>query len=132
MNWWLKSRQEKSNLFLKKFKIQAQSGLFLFVAPVLNVPLIADWQLLTKRREHVVNENLRRNNLKRRRFDYSVNQKVLKKAHAPKKLGKQYTGPYVVQQVHVNGTVTIQLNTNVTERINIRRIIPYKEPIVPD
>ena len=54
----------------------------------LNVPLIADWNLLTKRREHLVNENLRRSNLKRRRFDYMPNQKVLKKLHKITKMGE--------------------------------------------
>ena len=93
----------------------------------LNIPLIADWTLLTKRREHLVNENLRRSNLKRRRFDYSVGKKVLKKNHAPTKLGERYTGPYTIKQVHVNGTITIELAPDVTERINIRRVVPFNE-----
>ena len=94
----------------------------------LNIPLIADWQMLTKKREHLVNENLRRENLKRRKYDYEVNQKVLKKLHKPTKLGERHEGPYNVERVHVNGNVTIQLRPGVTERINIRRIIPYHEP----
>ena len=94
----------------------------------LNIPLIADWQMLTKKREHLVNENLRRENLKRRKYDYEVNQKVLKKLHKPTKLGERHEGPYNVEQVHVNGNVTIKLRPGVTERINIRRIIPYHEP----
>ena len=47
----------------------------------LNVPLIADWQMITKKREHLVNENLHSANLKRRTYDYEVNQKVLKKLY---------------------------------------------------
>ena len=86
---------------------------------------MADWQLLNKKREHLVNENLRRANLKRRRFDYKVNQQILKKLHQPTKLGEWYEGPYNIEQVHVNGNVTIQLCPGVTERLNIRRIIPY-------
>ena len=94
----------------------------------LNIPLMADWQMLNAKREHLVNENLRRANLKRRRFDYAVNQKVLKKLHAPTKMGEMYEGPYNIEQVHVNGNVTMQLRPGVTERINIRRIIPYHPP----
>ena len=94
----------------------------------LNIPLMADWQLLNKKREHLVNENLRRANLKRRRFDYKVNQQILKKLHQPTKLGEWYEGPYKIEQVHVNGNVTIQLRRGVTERLNIRRIIPYHTP----
>ncbi len=37
---------------------------------------------------------------------------------------------YVIKQVHVNGNVTVQLRTGVTERLNIRRVKPYHEPMV--
>jgi hypothetical protein len=30
-------------------------------------------------------------------------------------------------KTHVNGTVTIELKLGISERINIRRVIPYKE-----
>jgi len=93
----------------------------------LNIPLIADWHAVTKRREHLVNENLMRENKKRRRHDYAVDHRVLKKRHNPTKLGPRTVGPYRVVQTHVNGTVTIELRQGVTERINIRRIIPYRE-----
>ena len=94
----------------------------------LNIPLIADWNLLAQRREQLVNENLRRQNRNRRRYDYVVGQRVLKKIHKPTKFGLRTEGPYVVSTVHVNGTVTIQSREGVTERINIRRVIPYREP----
>ena len=85
----------------------------------LNIPLVADWHMLTKRREHLINYNLRRENQKRRRWDYAVGQEVLKKIHDPTKLGKQTAGPFEIKQVHVNGTVTMELRPGVTERINI-------------
>ncbi len=90
----------------------------------LNIPLIADWHAVTKRREHLVIENLMRENKKHRRHDYAIDHRVLKKCHNPTKLGPRTTGPYRVVQTHVNGTVTIELRHGVTERINIRRIIP--------
>lgn len=92
----------------------------------VNIPLIADWQLITTNREQFVNEQLRRANAKRRRYDYVVGQRVLKKLHKPTKLGNRVSGPFNVTQVHVNGTVTILLRPGVTERINIRRVIPYR------
>jgi len=92
----------------------------------LNIPLIADWHAITTKREHLVNENLRRANKKRRRFDYTINQQILKKLHEPTKLGNRTTGPYSIKQVHANGTITIELREGVTERINIRRVIPYR------
>ena len=94
----------------------------------LNIPLVADWNAFTTRREHLINKDLMRANAKRRRYDYQPNQKVLKKVHDPTNLGLRTSGPHNVEKVHVNGTVTIKLRPGVTERINIRRVIPYKEP----
>jgi transposase InsO family protein len=83
----------------------------------LNIPLIADWHAITQKREHLINENLIRENNKRR----------LKIRHNPRKLGHRTTGPYKVMRTHVNGTLTIELKPGISERINIRKIIPYKE-----
>ena len=74
-----------------------------------------------------MNENLIRENNKRQRYDYVVNQQVLKVRHNPRKLGHRTAGPYKVLQTHVNGTLTIELKPGISERINIRRVIPYKE-----
>jgi hypothetical protein len=87
----------------------------------LNIPLIANWHIITQRREHLIHENLMRENQKRRGYDY---------APKPKKLGKRTSGPYKIVQVHVNGTVTIQLRPVLTERINIRQILTYKQLLI--
>jgi transposase InsO family protein len=92
----------------------------------LNIPLIADWEAITKKREHLVNENLMRENRRRRQYDYQPNQLVLKKNHNPRKLGERTSGPYTISKVHTNGTVTLQISEDLSERINIRRVIPYK------
>jgi hypothetical protein len=92
----------------------------------LNVPLIADWQSIARLSEHHVNENLRRANRKRYQFDYAPGQQVLKKVHDPTKLGVRTDGPYTIERVHVNGNLTIILRPGVTERINIRRVLPYR------
>jgi hypothetical protein len=55
------------------------------------------------------------------------NNWYLRKNGRVKKLGERTSGQYKIVQVHVNGTVTIQLRPGVTERINIRQIIPYKQ-----
>lgn len=93
----------------------------------LNIPLIADWHAITLKREHLIHENLLRENQKRRRYDYMPQQCVLKKRWKPRKLDERTSGPYRVVQTHVNGTVTIELRPGVSERLNIRRIMPYKE-----
>jgi hypothetical protein len=86
----------------------------------LNIPLIADWHAITQRQEHLIHENLMRENQKRRGHDFAPQQLVLKKKWKPKKMAKTTSGLYNIVQVHVNGTVTIQLRPGLTERINIR------------
>jgi transposase InsO family protein len=92
----------------------------------LNVPLVADWQTIARKREQHVNENLRRANQKRRQYDYAAGEPVLKTVHNPTSLGVRTNGPYTIDRVHTNGTLTIRLRPGVTERINIRRVIPYR------
>jgi hypothetical protein len=93
----------------------------------LNIPLIADWHAITQKREHLIHENLMRENKKRRGFDYAPNKGFLRKKWKPRKLDERTSGPYEIVQTHVNGTVTIQLRPGLTERINIRKIIPYRQ-----
>ena len=94
----------------------------------LNVPLTADWLIIQKHRQQLIDENLRRQNKRRHDFDYVQGGKILKKVIDPTKLGYRHTGPYLIQQVHSNGTLTIKLRESVYERINIRRVKPYNEP----
>jgi hypothetical protein len=48
-------------------------------AMFLNIPLIANWHAITQRREHLMHENLMRENQKRRGFDYAPNKGYLRK-----------------------------------------------------
>jgi hypothetical protein len=92
----------------------------------LNVPLVADWQMIAQKREQHVNENLRHANQKRWQYDYAAGEHVLKKVHNPTLLGVRTNRPYTIERVHVNSTLTTVLRPGVTERIKIRRIIPYR------
>ena len=92
----------------------------------LNIPLIADWKAITARREQHVNDNLRHANKKQCQYDYASGQKVLKKVHDPTKFGVRTSGPYIIECVYVNGTLSIELRPSVTKRINIRRVIPFR------
>ena len=93
----------------------------------LNIPLVADWHAITTKREHVINTNLMRKNKKRRRFDYQINEKVLKKVHDPTKLGIRTQGLYNIEQVHTKDTLTIQLRPGITERIKFQCVTPFHE-----
>ena len=65
-------------------------------------------------------------NRKRIFVDYQPNDEVMVLTYKPTKLEPRAHGPFRVIQTHVNGTVTIRRNNAVTERINIRRIKPYR------
>jgi hypothetical protein len=91
----------------------------------LNVLLIADRQAIARTCEHHVNENLRRANRKRHQFDYATGKQVLEKLHNPTKLGVRTEGPYTIERIHVNGNLTILLCKEITECINICRVLPY-------
>ncbi len=90
--------------------------------------LIADWQAIARTREHHVNEKLWCANRKQHQYDYAPGQQVLKKVHNPTKLGVRTEGPYTIECIHVNGNLTILLCEGITERINIRRVLPYCWP----
>eukprot|EP00957_Ditylum_brightwellii_P091331 6954241-Ditylum_brightwellii.AAC.1 len=91
----------------------------------LNIPLIADWKTITARREQHVNDNLCGANKKQHQYDYALGQKVLKKVNDPTKLGVRTSGPYIIERVHVNGTLSIELSPGDIKHINIRRVIPF-------
>jgi hypothetical protein len=91
----------------------------------LDIPIIADLQLLHQQRQALIDQNLMRSNRKRISHDYQPNEEVLILAYKPGKLDPQATGPFTIHSVHTNGTVTIIRNPFVHERINIRRLRPY-------
>ena len=94
---------------------------------MFDIPYIADWTDIGKRRQALVDQNNARENKRRIDFDYAVGQKVLlKKDGILRKAEDKHSGPFVITQVHTNGTVRIQRGT-VSERLHIRRLTPYFE-----
>ncbi len=85
----------------------------------LNTPLILDWHTITHRQEHLMNENLICKYQKHSQYDYVPQQRVLKKKWKQCKLGERTSGLYRVLQTHVNGTLTIQLQPGIPDRLNI-------------
>jgi hypothetical protein len=41
------------------------------------------------------------------------------------KLNAKTEGPYTINAVHVNGTITIQRGPGIEERLSIRRVKPF-------
>jgi transposase InsO family protein len=94
---------------------------------ILDIPHIADFETLRLRRQAVIEKNNLKSNKSRISMDYQPGDKVLKLIYHPNKLEPRAEGPYEIQKVHTNGTITIKLTPFVTERVNIRRVRPYRE-----
>ena len=91
----------------------------------LNITLVLDWQAITKHQEQHIIYDLHHANRKQCQYDYALGQQVLKKMHDPTKLGVRNSGPYNIEQGYFNGTLTIELQSGVTKRINICCLTPY-------
>ncbi len=64
-------------------------------------------------------------------YEYLVGQQVLKYDNSIKrKLSIKILSPFMIVHIHVNGTITIQLQVDMTEQINICCTIPFKEPLL--
>ena len=93
---------------------------------ILDLPVVADLNLIRERKQQLIDERLITANRKRFSYDYHVGDEIMKLIYKPDKLQPRAEGPYPIVQVHTNGTVTIQKAPYLIERINIRRIKPYR------
>jgi hypothetical protein len=93
------------------------------------IPLLINYNDLRERHQAVIDENNRRANRRRHFHDYQPGQEVLVLTFQPNKTEPRAIGPFRIDQVHVNGTITIRRNEFVTERINVRRVRPYHRPV---
>ena len=92
----------------------------------LDIPLVTDLVAIHQNRQQLINQRLIAANRKRFSYDYAVGEEVLKLVPRPGKMDARAEGPYPIERVHANGTLTIRLNPRVIERINIRRVKPYR------
>ena len=92
---------------------------------MLPIPIMADYNLVRERRQAVIDENNRKANLRRHFKDYKVDDQVLLFIPKRGKLQDTTVGPFRVHEVHVNGTVTIERDPGIFDRVNIRRVKPF-------
>ena len=99
---------------------------------LLPIQIKTDWARIRQRKQDVINVNNRKENAKRIEHEYRVGEKVLlEKPGLISKLSAPRTGPYRITHTYTNGTVRIQRGI-VNERVNIRRLTPYKERVLPN
>ena len=93
------------------------------------LPMIfqADWESIRERRMNQIQANARRENQLKIPHECKVGDKVLvRRPGIQPKLNPPRDGPYAIEQVNANGTIVIRKGA-ISERINIRRVIPYFE-----
>ena len=99
---------------------------------LLPIQIKTDWAQIRQRKQDMKNVNNRTENVKRIEHKYHVGEKVLlEKAGLISKLSAPRTGPYRITHTYTNGTVRIQRDV-ANERVNIRRLTPYKERALPN
>jgi hypothetical protein len=96
----------------------------------LEIPVIADLELLRTQRQAAIDTRTIQNNQKRISHDYQPGEHVLVRLQNPATLDAPTEGPFLIVRAYTNGTVTIRRDEMVEERINIRRLLPFRQPAV--
>jgi len=91
---------------------------------LINSPVSVDWEMIRQRRRARMTYNNEQENARRRFKDFQVGEMAHLKNDSCRKLAQKNLGPFRIDQVHTNGTVTLELNGGVFERVNARRIDP--------
>ena len=85
-----------------------------------------DWEKITIRKQQRIDKNNSKENSKRTPHDYKPDDLItITRPGIIPKLSIPRLGPFKVIQTHTNGTVTIQKQPFVTQRVNNRRIRPF-------
>jgi transposase InsO family protein len=94
---------------------------------VLPIAYEANWESIHERRQKLIQENNRRENLNRVAHEYRAGEKVLLKIPGiQRKLNQPREGPHRIEQVNANGTLVIRKGA-IAQKVNIRRVVPYHE-----
>jgi transposase InsO family protein len=92
---------------------------------LLDIPLLTNFQLIHDQRQVIIDENLCRANSKHQHHDYQPGDECLVIHHDPTKLEPCKFGPFTIEHIHINSTVTIHQDVNTTECLSIQHIVPF-------
>ena len=89
--------------------------------------MIADLHLLHEQCQALIDTQLIAANQCHISYDYQPGDQILVLSYKPDKLAPRALGPFPIECVHTNGTVTICHNNLLTEHINLHCIRPYHQ-----
>jgi len=98
---------------------------------LFNIPFVADWHTIGDYRQCQTDCSSIREHNKRVDYDYKVGDKVLirKDGILSKAESIWKKEPWTITTVRTDGTIRIQCRTK-SERINIRRVTPFREELL--
>jgi hypothetical protein len=111
------------------YPLHSSPGAAIFGRDMLfDIPYLADWHKIGEHRQKLTDQNTLHENKSRVDYDYQVNEKLLiaKDGILRKTVSWYDSVPWTIMSVHTNGTITVQRG-NKSQRINIRRVIPFYE-----
>jgi hypothetical protein len=109
--------------------LKASPGAAIFGQDMLfDILYIADWQKIGEHRQRLTDLNNAHENEGRINYDYKVGQKVLLRKDGVLRNAESrwHKKPWLITSVHTNGTITVQCRNKI-DRMNIRRVKPFKE-----
>ena len=121
MRWLLACMQQGISLGAAPGALALSRGM------LAGAPLVASLLATSQSKQKLVDENLRRNNARRRPHSYQAGGKADMITEDPNKLGPCKHGPYEITQALTNGTVRILRTPSTEETVNIRKLFPHKE-----
>jgi hypothetical protein len=97
-----------------------------------NIGFVADWQYMRERKQRMIIQNNKKENLTRKPHTYQPGDRVKVRLHQNRKFDPPYNpSPFTVVKHNANGTVELQQETQrggvVTQTWNIRQIAPWKD-----
>ena len=93
---------------------------------MLPIQCFTSWEAVRFLKKKTSLRNLFHENSRRRHFDWQPGQQVLVSDLDKNKLQPKASGPYVIDKVHTNGTVTLKKG-NLRHKMNIRCLKLYRE-----
>ena len=92
---------------------------------ILPIQHQADWKYIKEKKQKLIDYNNKRENRKRKTFEFKVNDEVLiSRAKKFKHGDRECDGPYTILEVGNNGTLRIDKG-NYSDTVNIRNCYPY-------